>query len=52
MKDFLYHNPDGLTHHNRRWLRKLTLRETQWILDADWFLRHHPKSIYKEWIDE
>jgi len=51
MKDFQYYNPDGPTPPNRKWLRKIGLRETQWILDANWFIRYHPKSIYKEWVD-
>lgn len=52
MKDFLYinSNKNSPEPHEQTWLRKMGLRETQWILDADWLLRYHPKSVYKEWV--
>jgi len=54
MKDFTYYDRDKKSLHidDCDWLENMGLRETQWILDGQWFLRPPEHRIFKEWIRE
>ena len=53
MKDFTRHeNKYGLYSDDCSWLRQMGLRETQWILDAEFILFFYGIIIFNEWINE
>jgi len=54
MKDFTYYDDDkrSLLMSDCNWLTKTGLRETQWIIDGQWFLAENSCLIFKEWIGE
>jgi len=51
MKNYTYYNIDkiNLQINASRWLRKLGLKETRWILDAVWLINQNQK--FSEWIN-
>ncbi|KKN00704.1 hypothetical protein LCGC14_1135040 [marine sediment metagenome] len=54
MKDFTYYCDNGvsLCLSECDWLTLLGLRETQWILDTEWFLKNNKIITFKQWIKE
>lgn len=49
MKDFVY-NCQGLRGTDYKWLRKIGLIETLWVLDIEWLHSSHDRKTYNEWI--
>ncbi len=50
MKDFTRHeNKYGLYSDDCSWLRQMGLRETQWILDAEFILFFYGIITFNEW---
>ncbi len=54
MKDFARHEKMyGLHADDCFWLRQMGLRETLWILDAEWILFFYGKMMtFNKWIKE
>ena len=53
MRDFIYDEKDSdLEYDACFWLEELGLRETRWILDADWFLNDGMTMTFNQWINE
>ncbi len=54
MKDFIYTEDESNLHACAcRWLRDMGLKETRWILDADWFIVYYKNRItFHKWINE
>ncbi len=54
MKDFTYYYDNGvsLCLSECDWLTLLGLKETQWILDTEWFLKNNKIITFKQWIKE
>ena len=55
MKNYTYYNigKTNLQIIDSRWLRKLGLNETRWILDREWFFVFYSNRqlIFNEWIN-
>lgn len=53
MKDFAYYESSlhSLHHDACDWLTNMGLRETRWILDADW-ISYSYDITYCKWISE
>lgn len=53
MNEFTYVDGEhNLNVNSCRWLKKVGLKETRWILDVAWLLSSCDDLTYREWIEE
>ena len=52
MRDFIYTDGEhNLNINSSRWLNRVGLRETRWILDTEWLCNGND-FVFSDWINE